>query len=108
MRKISPEDDETAQSQPSTSASQLHPYMEKKQRKKWTAEETDMLVKGCNKVRSTLHDTRVASSPLTSQWGVGNWKAILNDPDFVFDNRSPVDLKDRYAAGLASTVAPFL
>lgn len=29
------------------------------------------------------------------QWGVGNWKAILNDPELTFDNRSPVDLKDR-------------
>ncbi|EKM52488.1 uncharacterized protein PHACADRAFT_260934 [Phanerochaete carnosa HHB-10118-sp] len=41
-------------------------------------EETQMLVNGCNK------------------WGVGNWKAILNDPDLRFDNRSPVDLKDRF------------
>ncbi|KAF8604032.1 hypothetical protein BDV93DRAFT_406539, partial [Ceratobasidium sp. AG-I] len=50
----------------------------KKQRKKWTTEETQMLVDGCN------------------EWGVGNWKAILNDPRFVFQSRSPVDLKDRY------------
>ncbi|KAH8101242.1 hypothetical protein BXZ70DRAFT_1064312 [Cristinia sonorae] len=76
MRKISTEDDDMAQDQPSTSASQ--PQIEKKQRKKWTMEETQMLVNGCNK------------------WGVGNWKAILNDPEFVFDNRSPVDLKDRF------------
>jgi len=27
---------------------------------------------------------------------VGNWKAILNDPTLHFDNRSPVDLKDRW------------
>ena len=26
---------------------------------------------------------------------MGNWKAILNDPSLHFDNRSPVDLKDR-------------
>ncbi len=32
-----------------------------------------------------------------TQWGVGNWKSILNDPEFKFDGRSPVDLKDRYA-----------
>ncbi|TFK80293.1 hypothetical protein K466DRAFT_504161, partial [Polyporus arcularius HHB13444] len=51
---------------------------EKKPRKKWTMEETQMLVAGCNK------------------WGVGNWKSILNDPDFRFDGRSPVDLKDRF------------
>ncbi|TCD62543.1 hypothetical protein EIP91_006748 [Steccherinum ochraceum] len=76
MRKISAEDDDTAgQSQPSSSSL---PFIEKRQRKKWTLEETQMLVNGCNK------------------WGVGNWKAILNDPDFVFDNRSPVDLKDRF------------
>ncbi|TBU52575.1 hypothetical protein BD310DRAFT_831898 [Dichomitus squalens] len=41
-------------------------------------EETHMLVAGCNK------------------WGVGNWKSILNDPEFKFDGRSPVDLKDRF------------
>ncbi|GJE89123.1 SANT/Myb domain-containing protein [Phanerochaete sordida] len=50
----------------------------KKTRKKWTAEETQMLVTGCNK------------------YGVGNWKAILNDPELRFDSRSPVDLKDRF------------
>ncbi|KIJ25315.1 hypothetical protein M422DRAFT_193609 [Sphaerobolus stellatus SS14] len=50
---------------------------EKKPRKKWTEEETQMLVEGCNR------------------WGVGNWKIILNDPTLRFDNRSPVDLKDR-------------
>ncbi|KAI0270672.1 hypothetical protein BC834DRAFT_525533 [Gloeopeniophorella convolvens] len=51
---------------------------EKKARKKWTMEETQMLVEGCNR------------------HGVGNWKAILNDPTLAFDNRSPVDLKDRF------------
>lgn len=51
---------------------------EKRPRKKWSEEETQMLVTGCN------------------IWGVGNWKAILNDPSLKFDNRSPVDLKDRF------------
>ncbi|KIJ18342.1 hypothetical protein PAXINDRAFT_110836 [Paxillus involutus ATCC 200175] len=51
---------------------------QKKQRKKWSEEETQMLVDGCN------------------TWGVGNWKAILKDPKLKFDNRSPVDLKDRF------------
>ncbi|KAL1753745.1 hypothetical protein FB107DRAFT_217136 [Schizophyllum commune] len=51
---------------------------EKKQRKRWTPEETQMLVEGCNR------------------HGVGNWKAILSDPTLTFDNRSPVDLKDRF------------
>ena len=30
------------------------------------------------------------------QHGVGNWKLILEDPRFEFQDRSPVDLKDRY------------
>lgn len=51
---------------------------QKKPRKKWTEEETQMLVTGCN------------------TWGVGNWKAILKDTTLKFDNRSPVDLKDRF------------
>ncbi|RXW17360.1 hypothetical protein EST38_g8494 [Candolleomyces aberdarensis] len=51
---------------------------EKKARKKWTPEETQMLVTGCNK------------------HGVGNWKTILRDPTLKFDSRSPVDLKDRF------------
>ncbi|KZV72313.1 hypothetical protein PENSPDRAFT_649895 [Peniophora sp. CONT] len=51
---------------------------EKKIRRKWTMEETQQLVDGCNK------------------HGVGNWKAILNDPTFAFEGRSPVDLKDRF------------
>ncbi|EIM84329.1 uncharacterized protein STEHIDRAFT_148425, partial [Stereum hirsutum FP-91666 SS1] len=51
---------------------------EKKMRKKWTMEETQMLVEGCNR------------------HGVGNWKAILNDKSLEFDHRSPVDLKDRF------------
>ncbi|KAI0729161.1 hypothetical protein C8Q72DRAFT_952112 [Fomitopsis betulina] len=57
---------------------QLTGPSEKKMRKKWTTDETQMLVDGCNK------------------WGVGNWKSILNDPQFKFDGRSPVDLKDRF------------
>ncbi|EMD35191.1 hypothetical protein CERSUDRAFT_116659 [Gelatoporia subvermispora B] len=70
MRKIAASSDHTDDDPPF--------QMEKKQRKKWTQEETQMLVAGCNK------------------WGVGNWKSILNDPEFKFDNRSPVDLKDRF------------
>ncbi|KII84145.1 hypothetical protein PLICRDRAFT_118381 [Plicaturopsis crispa FD-325 SS-3] len=70
MRKITADDSE--RDEPATSA------LEKKQRKKWTEEETQMLVDGCN------------------SWGVGNWKAILKDPKLKFDNRSPVDLKDRF------------
>ncbi|KAF8170613.1 hypothetical protein K438DRAFT_1909270 [Mycena galopus ATCC 62051] len=51
---------------------------EKKPRRKWTPEETQMLVDGCK-----VH-------------GVGNWKAILSDPTLSFQGRSPVDLKDRF------------
>ncbi|KAF5378609.1 hypothetical protein D9615_007140 [Tricholomella constricta] len=54
------------------------PFLEKKQRKKWSDEETKMLVLGCNR------------------HGVGNWKTILSDTTLTFDNRSPVDLKDRF------------
>jgi len=67
---------------------------EKKQRKKWTTEETQMLVDGCNVVSILNHFTRVVLT-LLLQHGVGNWKAILSDPNLKFDNRSPVDLKDR-------------
>ncbi|KAF5329338.1 hypothetical protein D9619_009272 [Psilocybe cf. subviscida] len=52
--------------------------VEKKPRKKWSSEETQMLVKGCNK------------------YGVGNWKIILQDPELEFHDRSAVDLKDRF------------
>ncbi|KAF9484781.1 hypothetical protein BDN70DRAFT_872027 [Pholiota conissans] len=51
---------------------------DKKPRKKWSAEETQMLVQGCQ-----LH-------------GVGNWKTILQDPTLKFHDRSAVDLKDRF------------
>ncbi|KAG2006216.1 meiotically up-regulated 152 protein [Coprinopsis cinerea AmutBmut pab1-1] len=64
--------------QQETTAPPPPPKPEKKPRKKWTPEETQMLVDGCNK------------------HGVGNWKTILRDPTLKFDNRSPVDLKDRF------------
>lgn len=77
--------------------------IEKKVRKKWTKEETDMLVQGCNKVCVSptsalwLLSLRGFNVYLLCfpQWGVGNWKSILNDETLTFDNRSPVDLKDR-------------
>ncbi|CCA71290.1 hypothetical protein PIIN_05229 [Serendipita indica DSM 11827] len=51
----------------------------KKVRKKWSIDETKMLVDGCRK------------------HGVGNWKSMLDDPDLQFDpDRTPVDLKDRF------------
>lgn len=88
MRRIATEDGTPADKAPLVA--------EKRQRKKWTEDETNMLVKGCNKV----FDTHLCSLPFTDdcmKYGVGNWKAILNDPALKFDSRSPVDLKDRYA-----------
>ncbi|KAJ2904191.1 hypothetical protein GGI21_004325 [Coemansia aciculifera] len=46
--------------------------------RKWSEEETDNLLQGCTK------------------YGVGAWKKILDDPAFVFNNRTSVDLKDRF------------
>ncbi|KAG8909559.1 hypothetical protein FRC01_006861, partial [Tulasnella sp. 417] len=66
------------QGEPSSSNAGGPPTKVRKPRKRWTMEETQALVDGCNK------------------WGVGNWKAILNDSQFQFQGRSPVDLKDRF------------
>jgi hypothetical protein len=49
-----------------------------KTRKKWTEEETNNLLLGVYK------------------HGVGRWTDILEDPSFWFNNRSGVDLKDRF------------
>ncbi|KAJ2709220.1 hypothetical protein H4R19_004364, partial [Coemansia spiralis] len=46
--------------------------------RKWTEEETESLLQGCSK------------------YGVGAWKKILDDPTFAFNNRTSVDLKDRF------------
>ncbi|KAJ9478751.1 hypothetical protein PHBOTO_002253 [Pseudozyma hubeiensis] len=50
------------------------------QKHKWSAEETQALVDGCNK------------------HGVGNWKKILSDPELspLFSDRTAGDLKDRF------------
>ena len=45
--------------------------------RKWTEQETGDLLQG------------------VARHGVGNWKKILGDSQFTFDNRSSVDLKDR-------------
>ncbi|ODV92712.1 hypothetical protein CANCADRAFT_1308 [Tortispora caseinolytica NRRL Y-17796] len=50
----------------------------RKARVKWSEQETNDLLRGC-----TVH-------------GVGNWKKILVDPELRFNNRSAVDLKDRF------------
>ncbi|KAJ2732932.1 hypothetical protein IW152_003426 [Coemansia sp. BCRC 34962] len=46
--------------------------------RKWSEEETTNLLQGCTK------------------YGVGAWKKILDDPAFTFNNRTSVDLKDRF------------
>ncbi|KAJ2647399.1 hypothetical protein GGH99_007971, partial [Coemansia sp. RSA 1285] len=46
--------------------------------RKWSEEETENLLQGCSK------------------YGVGAWKKILDDPRFTFNNRTSVDLKDRF------------
>lgn len=48
-----------------------------KTRKKWSEEETADLVKG------------------VSKFGIGSWKKILQHPDYNFNSRTAVDLKDR-------------
>ena len=49
-----------------------------KARKKWTEEETAQLLLG------------------VQAHGVGNWTKILHDPQYKFDGRKAVDLKDRF------------
>jgi hypothetical protein len=49
-----------------------------KARKKWTEEETNNLLLG------------------VAKHGVGRWTSIVEDPTFLFNGRSGVDLKDRF------------
>jgi hypothetical protein len=49
-----------------------------KKRNKWSEQETKDLLVG------------------VSRFGIGNWKRILQNPDFTFNNRTAVDLKDRF------------
>lgn len=49
-----------------------------RQRNKWTAEETEDLLKG------------------VSRFGVGSWTRIWNCSDYHFHNRTALDLKDRF------------
>ncbi|KAI9883254.1 MAG: hypothetical protein M1823_004973 [Watsoniomyces obsoletus] len=48
-----------------------------RQRRKWTPQETQALLQG------------------VAEHGVGNWKKILADPKYSFNDRSGIDLKDR-------------
>jgi hypothetical protein len=45
---------------------------------KWTTQETNDLLQG------------------VAKFGIGNWKFILEHPDYNFNNRNPTDLKDRF------------
>ena len=49
-----------------------------KKRNRWSEQETKDLLVG------------------VSRFGIGNWKKILQSPDFTFNNRTAVDLKDRF------------
>ncbi|KAF1838506.1 hypothetical protein BDW02DRAFT_564866 [Decorospora gaudefroyi] len=49
-----------------------------KKRNKWSEQETKDLLVG------------------VSKFGIGNWKKILHHSDFAFNNRTAVDLKDRF------------
>jgi hypothetical protein len=50
----------------------------RKKRNRWSEQETKDLLIG------------------VSRYGIGNWKKILQDQDFAFNNRTAVDLKDRF------------
>ncbi|KAL2065424.1 hypothetical protein VTL71DRAFT_3094 [Oculimacula yallundae] len=47
-------------------------------RRKWEAKETEWLIQGAHK------------------HGVGNWTAIVNDPEYPFDGRNAAAMKDRF------------
>lgn len=51
----------------------------KAKRRKWSGEETTDLLQG------------------VARFGIGSWAKILAYSEYKFDNRTPVDLKDRYA-----------
>jgi hypothetical protein len=50
----------------------------KQKRNKWSNDETANLLKG------------------VAKFGIGNWTQILNCPDYKFEGRSAIDLKDRF------------
>ncbi|KAI0619865.1 MYB DNA-binding domain-containing protein, partial [Pyrenophora tritici-repentis] len=61
-----------------TTASDQVPTKRGKKRNRWSEQETKDLLVG------------------VSKFGIGNWKKILQSPDFTFHNRTAVDLKDRF------------
>lgn len=74
----------TAVASPTAAPERGPPKESKKQskksakRNKWTVEETEHLLKG------------------VSRFGVGNWTKIKNCSDYRFNNRTALDLKDRF------------
>lgn len=72
------QDDTPASVEKKKAASKETPKKDVKARKKWTEEETNNLLLGVNK------------------HGVGRWTDILEDLSFSFNDRSGVDLKDRF------------
>ena len=54
------------------------PQTSKVKRKKWSEEETECLLKG------------------VAKFGIGSWTKILNCPDYHFERRTALDLKDRF------------
>lgn len=64
-------------------------YKVRRLRLTWRPDETDDLLDGCRK------------------YGIGNWKKILSDPSYRFQNRSAVDLKDRFRSKFPKEYALF-
>jgi hypothetical protein len=58
-----------------------------KKRNKWSEQETKDLLQG------------------VSMFGIGSWKRILNHPEFYFNQRTTVDLKDRFRTCCPGDVA---
>ncbi|KAL1648330.1 hypothetical protein SLS58_002083 [Diplodia intermedia] len=75
QKPTAPDAATASSAKPSAKAQKPEPS---KRRKKWTEEETTTLLKG------------------VAKFGIGNWKKILDCPDFSFDGRTAVDLKDRF------------
>jgi hypothetical protein len=56
----------------------LSPFKQTKKKRKWTEEETTHLLQG------------------VARFGIGSWKKILRHADYKFNDRTAVDLKDRF------------
>jgi hypothetical protein len=76
VARVAPENDVTTNNTTDTQE-QANPKRAKK-RNRWSEQETKDLLLG------------------VSRYGIGNWKKILQNSDFAFNNRTAVDLKDRF------------